>query len=259
VTFELRLDPGDPIFPKIRTDVRKITGEESLREIIAWANTLQTHVFPGLGANMGPLMKVVLNNLLEGTPHNIFIAKLRVYANGNHIRRANEVDPDITSHAHMTIMAEPIEGLGNTSCEIIQLIINDIIECMMPRHALSCVKRYLSRQCIKPQEMDVCSYYQRLMFINTQELPWIPPFEREQVFNDNIIKEILLFATPPGWQGEMDRMGFDPTHHDSLDVLHFMENVEAAKTSIPARTGVRSLLSRFSARVQEAGCRNTNP
>jgi hypothetical protein len=144
------------------------------------------------------------------------------------------------------------------SCEIIQLAINDIIECVMPRHTLSLVKRSLSRQCIKPREMDVRSCYQRLVFINTQELPWIPPFERKQAFNHNIIKEILLFATPPEWQREMDRMRFDPTHHDSLDVLHFMENVEAAETSTPARTGVRSLLSRFSARDQETGRRNTN-
>jgi hypothetical protein len=54
------------------------------------------------------------------------------------------------------------------------------------------------------QEMGARSYYQHLLFINTQEIPWIPPFEHEQAFNDNIIKEILLFATPPEWQREID-------------------------------------------------------
>jgi hypothetical protein len=259
VAFKLWLNPKDPLSPKTWTNVHRINGEESPCEIIAWANVLQTHVFPGLGADTGPLQKAVLNNLLEGTPCTIFTTKLRACVNVNHIQRANMVDPDITSLAHMAIMAEPIKGPGNTSCEIIRLVINDIIECMMPRHALSRVRRYLSRQCTKPREMYVCSFYQCLMFINTQELHWLPPFERGQAFDDTTIKEILLFATPPVWQCEMDQMGFDPTHQDSLRVLQFMENIEAAKTSIPIGSGARSLLSRFSAHIREAGHRNANP
>jgi hypothetical protein len=107
--------------------------------------------------------------------------------------------------------------------------------------------------------MDVRTYYQRLKYINTKALPWIPPFEPEQAFDDNNIKEILLSATPPEWQHEMDRMGYDPTHHDSFNVLQFMENVKAAETSIPAGTGVCSLLSRFSVHARETGQHNTNP
>jgi hypothetical protein len=160
---------------------------------------------------------------------------------------------------HATIMAEPLEGPENMSCEVIQLVIDDIIECVMPRHALSHVKCCLSRQCVKPQEIGVRAHYQHLVFINTQETPWIPPFKREQAFIDDIIKENPLFVTPPEWQREMDRMGFDPTYHDSLRVLHFMENVDAAKTSIPVGTGVCSPLSRFSAHAREAGRCNTTP
>jgi hypothetical protein len=169
------------------------------------------------------------------------------------------VSNDPLNPLHLAIMAEPIESPNNTTCEIIWLVIHHIIRGMMPRHALQRVRRYLSRQCIKPRDMDVCTYYQCLKYISTKELQWIPPFEPGQAFDDDTIKEILLFATPPEWQCEMDRMGFDPTHSNSLDVLHFMENVESAETSIPARTGVRSLLSRFSARAQGTGQRNTNP
>jgi hypothetical protein len=91
--------------------------------------------------------------------------------------------------------------------------------------------------------------HQCLVFINTQETPWIPPFGREQAFDDDTIKEILLFVTPPEWQRKMDRMGFDPTHHDSLGLLHFMENVEAAEPPIPAATGMRDLLARLNVRA----------
>jgi hypothetical protein len=120
---------------------------------------------------MGPLMKAVLHNLLEGTPHTIFLSKIQMHASGNRIQQANAADPDPTSALNLAIMAEPIESPANTSCDIVQLIINDIIESMMPRHALSRVRRYLACQCIKPQEMDVRSYFQHLAFINTQEIP----------------------------------------------------------------------------------------
>lgn len=86
VTFELRIDPGDADSPKVRYAVRKITGEESPHEIVAWANTLHTHVFPGLGADTGPLKKAVLNNLLSGTSHNTFVTKLRLYTTATRLR-----------------------------------------------------------------------------------------------------------------------------------------------------------------------------
>jgi hypothetical protein len=60
----------------VRCAVRKITGEESPCEIIVWANTLQTHVFPGLGADAGPFKRAVSYSLLSGTPRNIFVTKL---------------------------------------------------------------------------------------------------------------------------------------------------------------------------------------
>ena len=204
-------------------------------------------------------MKAVLHNLLEGSPCAIFLSEIRVYANGNCIRRATVADPDPTSAVNMVIMAEPLKSPENTSCDIVQLVINDIIKSMMPRHALSRVRRYLARQCIKPRDMDVRSYFQRLAFINTQELPLLPPFERGQTFTDNELKEILLFATLPEWQREMDQIGFDLTPHDSACVLNFMKNVEAAETSISVGTGVCCLLLRFGTHVREASRCNTNP
>ena len=107
--------------------------------------------------------------------------------------------------------------------------------------------------------MNVRSYYQCLVFINTQELPRLPPFGGGQAFDDNEIKEILLFSTPPEWHREMDQMGFDPSHHDSMGILHFMENIEAAENAIPAGTEARGLLTRFSAFTHGFGRHNPNP
>ena len=66
-----------------------------------------------------------------------------------------------------------------------------------------------------------------MVLINTQELPKLPPFGDAQSFGDADLIDNLLFATPKKWQREMDRMGFDPLTHTSIELLMFMENCES--------------------------------
>jgi hypothetical protein len=76
--------------------------------------------------------------------------------------------------------------------------------------------------------MQVRDYYKRLVFINTQELTRLPPFNMAtQLFNDHDLIDILLFATPKKWQREMDQMGFEPSTKSLNNLLAFMENCEA--------------------------------
>jgi hypothetical protein len=67
------------------------------------------------------------------------------------------------------------------------------------------------------------------VYINTQELPMIPTCGVNQPFDGDNLKDVMLFATPPESLHEMDRMGFDPNHHDSVPLLLFMENCEATE------------------------------
>ena len=140
------------------------------------------------------------------------------------------------------------------------LVINDIIESMMPRDALQRVRRYLARECIKPTDWSVRDYYQRLCYMNAAELPLLPPFGAgpDHYFSEAELKEILLFATPPEWQREMDRMGFDPTISTNVQVLNFMENLEAAERAERAmmRAPSRGMLARFNAFTHGFGRRN---
>ena len=99
-----------------------------------------------------------------------------MYANGNKVRRAQAADPNPNSVAYMNVMAEPIDSPENMDVEVVMLVINDIIESVMPRNALQRVKRYLARECIKPTDWSVRNYYQRLCYMNAVELPLLPPF-----------------------------------------------------------------------------------
>ena len=83
--------------------------------------------------------------------------------------------------------------------------------------------------------MWVCDYFQCLVFINTQELPLLPPFgipvgdRFAQSLSDSDLLDILLFATPKKWQHQMDRMGFDPMAMSPDARLTFMENCEVTE------------------------------
>jgi len=88
----------------------------------------------------------------------------------------------------------------------------------------------LRREYRKLAGMRVRDYFQHLVFINTQELPRLPPFQDGQFFTESDLIDILLFATPKIWQREMDRMGFDPLTSTAIELLVFMENCEAMES-----------------------------
>jgi hypothetical protein len=77
--------------------------------------------------------------------------------------------------------------------------------------------------------MSIRSCCQCLVHINTQEPPVIPPFGLDQPCADDEIVDVMLFATPPEWLCEMDPIGFDPSQHNSMELLRFMENCEAVE------------------------------
>jgi hypothetical protein len=85
--------------------------------------------------------------------------------------------------------------------------------------------------------MGGCPYYQRLVYINTQELPMIPPFGINQSYTNDELVDIMLFGTPPEWLHKMDQMGFNPARSDSVALLRFMENCEAAEILNDAAPG----------------------
>ena len=207
VTLELRSIPSTADSPKIKYSVRIVSGTETPREIIHWCNDLVNQVFPGLGlteADSGPGQQAILKTLTSGNAFNVVKTSCESHAAMVRTGRANAADTNITSTAHTDILASPITHADNMTPAVVKLALRNVIELMMPRSALQKVQQYLRRECRKPAGMRVRDYYQRMVFINTQELPKLPPFEATQFFNDADLIDILLFATPKKWQREMD-------------------------------------------------------
>ena len=257
VTFDLRIDPADVASPTVRYALRKITGVENTREVITWAHALKTRVFPGMGATTGPGQLRLMDAVLEGTPRFLCLQNSGTYANANRTQRAlRALQNGQPQTAHDAIMASERNDPENLTVEVIDLLISDVIHGMVSRHAITHVKRYLSREFLKPKDWSVRDYYQRLKYINTVELPLLPG--NRESFSEAELKEILLVTAPPVWQREMNRMGFDALHSTNEQVLHFMENLEAVERSERAmmRAPARGVLARFNAFTHGFGRRN---
>jgi hypothetical protein len=233
VTLELRSIPANVDSPKIKYSVRIVSGTETPREIIHWCNDLVNQVFPGLGlteADSGPGQQAILKTVTTGNVYLLVTTTSDQLATINRLARATAAHADPTNAAHIAIMAEELNDPDNLTRIVVSMVLNGIIEVMVPRHALQKVKRYLRREYRKPAGMRVRDYFQRLVFINQQELPRLPPFGNDQYFTQSDLIDILLFATPKIWQKEMDRMGFDPLTSTAIELLVFMENCEAMES-----------------------------
>ena len=116
----------------------------------------------------------------------------------------------------------------NLQFEHVDKALRHVLTSLMPRKVLARVKRYLRRSCRKPNYMKIRDYVQHLFRINSDEIPLLPPFGRNQNLQADEMLDIILFGTPKSWQREMDRQGFDPIEKDIDQVISFMENIESA-------------------------------
>lgn len=108
--------------------------------------------------------------------------------------------------------------------------INGVIVYMTPYKALQRVKRYLRRKCRKPSDMRVKEFFVNLNRINEIEIPEMPPrFNDTQKLSNDEIVDILLYAFPSSWSGEMERQGFDAVTKTPQEVVDFCERLEVAE------------------------------
>jgi hypothetical protein len=82
---------------------------------------------------------------------------------------------------------------------------------MTPHKALQWVERYLRCHCCKPVDMTVREYFNNLQRINTEKIPFLPPFGGDhQCLRDDEIVEIIVYGIPNSWKHEMTKQDFDP-------------------------------------------------
>ena len=101
------------------------------------------------------------------------------------------------------------------------------LEIVAPAKALARVKRQLRRETRKPRDMSTRLWINRLLAINRDEVPCLPPFLPNQRLSMDEIIDIVLSGIPNSWEKQMYLQGFDPLVHSIDEITEFCERMEA--------------------------------
>ena len=67
---------------------------------------------------------------------------------------------------------------------------------VMPYKALERQKRFMNRRMCKPADMKIRQYVSHLVQINSEETPFMPPFNANQQLSKDKLMDIIMFGIP---------------------------------------------------------------
>ena len=231
-TYELLTDPTDTDSTKYKMNVRILYGGEEVRTILTWYAEVRT-VIEGTGATTWAQGKRVAETMMKGNALSQFQHSIDVEEKAAHYLAAetayetNAGDEDAKKAAQQAIIAAG--SVGYRHFNHVHNVLRSVVEQLLPSKCLARVKRSIRRDCRKPRDMPIRTFWQNVNHINQEELPLLPPFRNTNSIGNDEMIDILLYATPKSWQREMERQGFDPLAHSPKEVVTFMEQIEASE------------------------------
>jgi hypothetical protein len=233
-TYMLKVTAGDPDSADYKFSMYHVDGTNSIRDTIQWyKDILQVINGLNLQANpegMIPLIEGVCESsakaAFQDTLMNVRL-KLRTQAAAEMalIVQMDGEAPEEFAERLAEAQFAAIQEFALSEEHVIEAL-HSVITNACPFKVLQKQKRYMRRYMRKPQDMKVRTYVHSLMRINIEEIPYLPPFARDQRLSEDEIIEIILNATPNSWSQEMDRQNFDPEQQSILSLLQFMERIE---------------------------------
>ena len=226
-SFSLRTDRANADSPSYKIHCRILQGGEDLAVILQWRRSV-TRVLKGLGlTTLRPSINIV-ETMMRGTPLSLFRAAIALEAQYAY-DAAIEAVPAGAGH-DAAVAAIEAQGVGHYEADAhFTLAMRSVVNQLAPKKSLQRVKRYLRRDCRKPADMKVRTYFQHILKINMEDIPMLPPFSDQSRLSNDELMDIVLFGTPRSWQREMDRQGFDPIDHSLSEVVDFLEQVETSE------------------------------
>ena len=228
--FELLTDPSDATSVKYRMTILRIQGGEDTRTLLQWWTDAHK-VLEGLALGSPQAKCKIIATIIQGAPQASFEASVVEHKTNAYkaaLTAAQATDAANGNDAEVTVVRT--NGIDHyLTDDMVDLALQQVVTDMLPKKVLARVKRYFRRECRKPADMSIRDFYQKLMRVNSLEIPYLPPFAPEQTFGTDEIIDILLYAVPKSWHKEMDRQGFDPLLHTVPELVAFMEQVETAE------------------------------
>ena len=231
LALTLRINPSQNASPTYQSVVMHLHGTESPRETIECVRTIRA-AWVGLnidGDGSHANQKLLVERILKDGALDAFNASIE-----RQLDQAFE-EEQVAYAAGGAVGAAPVRATATTKEQNIQGL-RDVIANIVPPKALQQVKRYLRRECRKPQDMQVRHFYSNLRRINKEEIPELPPFDPDQGLSDDEVVDILLYAVPKSWVKEMDRQGIEPFDMPPIQVVEFFERLEATEDFTPVKS-----------------------
>ena len=237
VYFKLRIEPGSDTSMLFSFSIPKLNGSEDIRSSIRYHKDI-CKVWTGMNATTASKRDALVEQVLVNSALTAYRDgrnkhhSLRVNNAKTALRLAGQVGGETLDELNARIAALNMVTTMPLNNDDVMAGNYGVVTYMSPVKALARIKRYLRRKCRKPANMTVREFYNHFHRINAEEIPLLPPgFSDAQKLSNDEIVDILLFAFPAKWQGEMQRQGFDPygTGVTPEAILHFAERMEAAE------------------------------
>jgi len=214
---DLLSDPADANSTKVKFAFKILKGGngETARDAIQWFINVE-QAFAGLNSNNGQLRYQMLQQFTSrstpsGFNHNVLVqaapARAALVAtaqaavdrdyrtNAARLQGLNDHLAAMQALTNETVLAQ---NVGNG---IVATARQQLLTILLPTKILQRVKRCLRREARKPVEMGVREHLMRILRINSQDIPRLPPhFNATQMLSDDEIVDILLFGVPKSWQ-----------------------------------------------------------
>ena len=115
---------------------------------------------------------------------------------------------------------------GTETIPNLRIVLQGVMNYVLPARALQTQKRYMRRLCRKPPEMTMKEYISRFQQLNS----YLAMFDSNRgalnkLPNDEII-EHAEFAIPASWRQQMILQGFEPIDHTLDEFTQFCERLE---------------------------------
>ncbi len=236
-TFKLRTVPTDADSSKYSYKVPILSGTATPRQAIKWSERMNK-VCNGLALNDPAHKHNLFLEMTSGTAKDAYDTSVRTNRMGRHnqarhaainalVQNAGETNAAFEARRTTTWngVPEPAISLDDVICGV-----NAAIASTCPYKALEKQKRFMRRKMRKPADMTTRRYVNRLLHINDNELPYLPPFrgDAQKLAADEIV-DIVCFGIPKSWMRKMDEHDFDPFAAELVDVIAFCERMESSE------------------------------
>ena len=148
--------PNDADSPTYKVAARVLIGSKSVRVLIHWKNDV-LKVLHGLNITTASAIVTMAETMLCDTPLSLFQRSLMTLARPFYQVAlnacTNDADHDIISNQGILHYVAP---------KHIEASFNAVIDGLIPKKALQCIKCYLCRECCKPADVKVRTYFQHL-------------------------------------------------------------------------------------------------